>query len=87
MSPRWRSWAFISRAKGIGMSLDDIADLVASWPVGECRSLQTWGCLAGTPVREFVLVWTGRARVSSPHRPRADLLSDSLAQIAKQVVE
>jgi DNA-binding transcriptional MerR regulator len=32
--------AFISRAKGIGMSLDDIADLVASWPVGECRSLQ-----------------------------------------------
>jgi DNA-binding transcriptional MerR regulator len=32
--------AFISRAKGIGMSLEDIADLVASWPVGECRSLQ-----------------------------------------------
>ncbi|MGH8921582.1 MAG: MerR family transcriptional regulator, partial [Actinomycetes bacterium] len=32
--------AFISRAKGIGMSLDDIADLVASWPAGECRSLQ-----------------------------------------------
>ena len=32
--------AFISRAKGIGMSLDDIANLVASWPVGECRSLQ-----------------------------------------------
>jgi DNA-binding transcriptional MerR regulator len=31
---------FISRAKGIGMSLDDIANLVASWPVGECRSLQ-----------------------------------------------
>jgi len=25
--------AFISRAKGIGMSLDDIADLVASWPI------------------------------------------------------
>jgi DNA-binding transcriptional MerR regulator len=32
--------AFISRAKGIGMSLEDIAGLVASWPVGECRSLQ-----------------------------------------------
>jgi len=32
--------AFISRAKGIGMSLDDIADLVAAWPAGECRSLQ-----------------------------------------------
>jgi MerR family transcriptional regulator, copper efflux regulator len=32
--------AFIGRAKGIGMSLDDIADLVASWPAGECRSLQ-----------------------------------------------
>jgi MerR family copper efflux transcriptional regulator len=32
--------AFISRAKGIGMTLEDIADLVASWPVGECRSLQ-----------------------------------------------
>jgi DNA-binding transcriptional MerR regulator len=32
--------AFISRAKGIGMSLEDIADLVAAWPTGECRSLQ-----------------------------------------------
>jgi DNA-binding transcriptional MerR regulator len=32
--------AFISRAKGIGMSLEDIVDLVASWPVGECWSLQ-----------------------------------------------
>lgn len=32
--------AFISRAKGIGMSLDDIAGLVAAWPAGECRSLQ-----------------------------------------------
>ena len=31
--------AFISRAKGIGMSLEDIAGLVASWPAGECRSL------------------------------------------------
>jgi DNA-binding transcriptional MerR regulator len=32
--------AFISRAKGIGMSLEDIAGLVAAWPAGECRSLQ-----------------------------------------------
>jgi DNA-binding transcriptional MerR regulator len=32
--------AFISRAKGIGMSLEDIAGLLATWPVGECRSLQ-----------------------------------------------
>jgi MerR family copper efflux transcriptional regulator len=32
--------AFITRAKSIGMSLDDIADLVAAWPTGECRSLQ-----------------------------------------------
>ena len=32
--------AFISRAKGLGMSLDDIAALVASWPPGECRLLQ-----------------------------------------------
>jgi MerR family transcriptional regulator, copper efflux regulator len=31
---------FIHRAKSTGMSLDDIADLVAAWPVGECRSLQ-----------------------------------------------
>jgi DNA-binding transcriptional MerR regulator len=32
--------AFIHRAKSIGMSLDDIAGLVAAWPTGECRSLQ-----------------------------------------------
>jgi MerR family copper efflux transcriptional regulator len=32
--------AFIGRAKGIGMTLDDIAQLVAAWPNGECRSLQ-----------------------------------------------
>ncbi len=32
--------AFISRAKGIGMSLEDIADLIAAWPTGECQSLQ-----------------------------------------------
>ena len=32
--------AFIGRAKGIGMSLEDIAALLAAWPAGECRSLQ-----------------------------------------------
>lgn len=32
--------AFVSRAKGIGMSLEDIAALVAARPAGECRSLQ-----------------------------------------------
>jgi DNA-binding transcriptional MerR regulator len=32
--------AFINRAKTIGMSLEDIAGLVAAWPTGECRSLQ-----------------------------------------------
>ncbi len=32
--------AFIARAKGIGMTLEDIAQLVAAWPNGECRSLQ-----------------------------------------------
>lgn len=32
--------AFVSRAKGIGMSLGDIAAQVAAWPTGECQSLQ-----------------------------------------------
>jgi len=32
--------ALISRAKGVGMSLEDIAGLLVAWPVGECRSLQ-----------------------------------------------
>ena len=32
--------AFIARAKGIGMTLEDIARLVAAWPNGECRWLQ-----------------------------------------------
>jgi MerR family transcriptional regulator, copper efflux regulator len=32
--------AFIQRAKGIGMSLEDIAGLVAVWPSGSCQSLQ-----------------------------------------------
>ena len=32
--------AFVHRAKGIGMSLEDIAGLVAAWPSGKCQSLQ-----------------------------------------------
>ncbi len=32
--------AFVNRAKGIGMRLDEISDLLAVWPHGECRSLQ-----------------------------------------------
>jgi MerR family transcriptional regulator, copper efflux regulator len=32
--------AFINRAKGIGMSLEEISELVACWPKGECRLLQ-----------------------------------------------
>lgn len=32
---------FVNRAKGIGMSLEDITDLLAVWPHGECRSLQS----------------------------------------------
>jgi MerR family copper efflux transcriptional regulator len=32
--------AFVHRAKGIGMSLEDITDLLAAWPHGECRALQ-----------------------------------------------
>ena len=32
--------AFIQRAKGIGMSLENIAELVAVWPTGSCQSLQ-----------------------------------------------
>ncbi|MGH3421133.1 MAG: MerR family transcriptional regulator, partial [Streptosporangiaceae bacterium] len=32
--------AFVQRAKGIGMSLEDIAGLVAVWPSGRCQSLQ-----------------------------------------------
>jgi len=32
--------AFIQRAKAIGMSLEDIANLVAVWPSGSCQSLQ-----------------------------------------------
>jgi MerR family transcriptional regulator, copper efflux regulator len=32
--------AFIQRAKSIGMSLEDIAELLAVWPSGSCQSLQ-----------------------------------------------
>jgi MerR family transcriptional regulator, copper efflux regulator len=32
--------AFIQRAKTIGMSLEDIAELLAAWPHGSCQSLQ-----------------------------------------------
>jgi MerR family transcriptional regulator, copper efflux regulator len=32
--------AFIQRAKAIGMSLEDVAGLVAVWPSGSCQSLQ-----------------------------------------------
>ena len=41
--------AFVSRAKGIGMSLEDIGALLTAWPTGECRSLQARlrGFLAG----------------------------------------
>jgi DNA-binding transcriptional MerR regulator len=35
-----RELAFVHRAKGIGMSLEDIAGLVAAWPSGKCQSLQ-----------------------------------------------
>ena len=31
---------FVQRAKGIGMSLKDIAGLVAAWPTGKCQSPQ-----------------------------------------------
>ena len=53
--------AFISRAKSIGMSLDDIAGLVAAWPTGECRSLQT-------RMRDF-LTW----RISQVREQQAEL--------------
>jgi MerR family transcriptional regulator, copper efflux regulator len=32
--------AFVHRAKGIGMSLEDITDLLAAWPHAECQVLQ-----------------------------------------------
>jgi DNA-binding transcriptional MerR regulator len=53
--------AFISRAKGIGMSLEDIADLIAAWPVGECRALQA-------RLRAFLA-----GRIDQVHRQVAEL--------------
>lgn len=47
--------AFISRAKGIGMSLEDIAELVAAWPDTECRLLQA-------RLREFLDERIGQVR-------------------------
>jgi DNA-binding transcriptional MerR regulator len=47
--------AFVNRAKRIGMSLEDIADLVAAWPGGECRSLQA-------RLREFLAGRIGQVR-------------------------
>ena len=58
--------AFISPAKGIGMSLDDIADLVASWPVGEhYRSYLDRPDRSGT----VLLLWAiGRAVTAAGNR-------------------
>jgi MerR family transcriptional regulator, copper efflux regulator len=53
--------AFINRAKSIGMSLDDIAGLVAAWPTGECRSLQA-------RMREFLA-----RRISQVREQQAEL--------------
>jgi DNA-binding transcriptional MerR regulator len=53
--------AFVHRAKSIGMSLDDIAALLAAWPTGECRSLQA-------RMREFVA-----RRISQVREQQAEL--------------
>ena len=53
--------AFVSRAKGIGMSLEEIADLVTAWPNGECRSLQA-------RLRGFLV-----ERISQVRRQQAEL--------------
>ena len=53
--------AFINRAKSIGMSLDDIAGLVAAWPTGECRSLQA-------RMRDFLI-----RRISQVREQQAEL--------------
>jgi len=52
---------FVQRAKGIGMSLEDIADLVAAWPTGKCQSLQA-------RLRAYV---TGR--IGEIHKQQAEL--------------
>src|SRR5215471_16728563 len=53
--------AFINRAKSIGMSLEDIADLVTAWPTGKCQSLQA-------RLRAYV---TGR--IGEIHKQQAEL--------------
>jgi MerR family transcriptional regulator, copper efflux regulator len=53
--------AFIHRAKSIGMSLDEIAGLVAAWPTGECRSLQA-------RMRDFL-----NSRISQVREQQAEL--------------
>ena len=53
--------AFIGRAKGIGMSLEDIAGLLAAWPGGECRSL-------GARLRAFLA-----GRMGQVHEQMAEL--------------
>lgn len=52
---------FVQRAKGIGMSLEDIADLVAAWPTGKCQSLQA-------RLRAYLA-----GRISEVHEQRAEL--------------
>ena len=52
---------FVQRAKGIGMSLEDIADLVAAWPTGKCQSLQA-------RLRAYLA-----GRINEVHEQRAEL--------------
>ena len=52
---------FVQRAKGIGMSLEDIADLVAAWPTGKCQSLQA-------RLRAYLA-----GRISEVHKQQAEL--------------
>jgi DNA-binding transcriptional MerR regulator len=52
---------FVQRAKGIGMSLEDIADLVAAWPTGKCQSLQA-------RLRAYLA-----DRISEVHKQQAEL--------------
>lgn len=52
---------FVQRAKGIGMSLEDIADLVAAWPTGKCQSLQA-------RLRAYLA-----SRISEVHKQQAEL--------------
>jgi MerR family copper efflux transcriptional regulator len=52
---------FVQRAKGIGMSLEDIADLVAAWPTGRCQSLQA-------RLRAYLV-----KRISEIHKQQAEL--------------